>query len=109
MSRCELTGKGPVVVNLVSHSNIKTKSRSLPNIQNKKLFSPALNQMVSLKIAATTIKSIGHVGNLDKYILGISECGLSARALTVKRRIQKRISGKSGAAKSKTTKKPKSA
>ena len=33
MARCELTGKGPVVKNLVSHSNIKTKSTANANIQ----------------------------------------------------------------------------
>ncbi len=33
MGRCELTGKAPVVKNLVSHSNIKTKSIQRPNLQ----------------------------------------------------------------------------
>ena len=33
MPQCELTGKKPVVKNLVSHSNIKTKSRALPNVR----------------------------------------------------------------------------
>lgn len=94
MSRCELTGKGPVVVNLVSHSNIKTKSTSQPNVQNKRVFSAALNELVGLKLATSTIKSIEHVGNFDKYILQQPDEHLSKRALTVKKRIQKRLRGK---------------
>jgi large subunit ribosomal protein L28 len=94
MSRCELTGKGPVVTNLVSHSNIKTKSTSLPNVQNKRVFSAALNELVGLKMATSTIKSIEHVGNFDKYILQRPDEVLSKRALTVKNRIKRRLSGK---------------
>ena len=30
--RCELTGKGPLSGHKVSHSNIKTKRRFLPNL-----------------------------------------------------------------------------
>ena len=49
MSRCELTGKGPVVKNIVSHSNIKNKSKAMPNIQVKRFFSDALKETVKLK------------------------------------------------------------
>lgn len=104
MSRCELTGKGPVVVNLVSHSNIKTKSRSQPNIQYKRVFSPTLNEMIQFKLAASTIKSIEHVGNFDKFILRQPDAQLSKRALTVRTRILKRLAGKLGATRSKTPK-----
>jgi len=31
--RCEICNKGPQVGNNVSHSNVKTKRRSLPNLQ----------------------------------------------------------------------------
>ena len=38
MSRvCEICGKGPVVGHNVSHSNIKSKKRWLPNIQKIKI------------------------------------------------------------------------
>ena len=36
--KCDLTGKRPNVANKVSHSNIKTKKRQLPNIQKRKLW-----------------------------------------------------------------------
>ncbi len=77
MPRCELTGKAPEVKNLVSHSNIKTKSVALPNVQQKRLFSNLLGEMVSLKIASSTIKSIDHVGSIDKFILNQDDDRLS--------------------------------
>ncbi len=58
MSRCELSGKSPVVKNLVSHSNIKTKSVANPNVQRKRIFSKSLNQMVRLYMATSTIRDM---------------------------------------------------
>lgn len=94
MPRCELTGKGPVVKNLVSHSNIKTKSIDQPNVQQKRMFSNALGELINLKLATSTIRTVEHVGGLDKFILNQDDKKLSKRALTVKKRIQKKIAGK---------------
>ena len=94
MGRCELTGKGPVVKNLVSHSNIKTKSISQPNIQKKRLFSQALGELVTLRVAASAIRDMEHKGGLDKFILGQDEEALSKRALEVKTRIRHKLAGK---------------
>ncbi len=88
MARCELTGKGPVVKNLVSHSNIKTKSTASSNVQQKKLFSRVLNQLVSLKVATSAIKDMEHVGGFDKYILNQDPKLLSVRALAIKKSIR---------------------
>jgi large subunit ribosomal protein L28 len=94
MGRCELTGKGPVVKNLVSHSNIKTKSTAQPNIQKKRLFSQALGSMVTLRIAASAIRDMEHVGGLDQFILGLKEEKLSKRAMAVKSKIRAKLVGK---------------
>jgi large subunit ribosomal protein L28 len=91
MSRCELTGKGPIVKNLVSHSNIKTKSRALPNVQQKRVFSRSLNSLVSLKMAVRTIRSLEHVGGFDTFILNQPDKLLSKRALEIKGRIMKKL------------------
>lgn len=91
MARCELTGKSPVVKNLVSHSNIKTKSIAMPNIQKKRLYSTVLDQSVTLKVATTTLKSMEHSGGFDKYILNQPSKTLSKRALAVQTRIRKKI------------------
>jgi len=91
MSRCELTGKGPVVKNLVSHSNIKTKSIALPNVQKKRIFSKILNQMVRLNMATSTIRDMEHMGGLDLFILNQNDELLSKRAMDVKRRIKRKL------------------
>jgi len=101
MSRCELSGKGPKVKNLVSHSNIKTKFRVQPNIQRKQLFSEALGRSVRLQVATSTIRNMEHQGNFDAYILNQNDEVLSKRALAVKKKIQAQLGNKStkGAAK----------
>ena len=94
MARCELTGKSPVVKNLVSHSNIKTKSIAMPNIQKKRIYSPTLDQSVTLKVATSALKSMEHSGGFDKYILNQPSETLSKRALAVQGRIRKKITTK---------------
>ena len=94
MSRCEITGKGPVVKNLVSHSNIKTKSIALPNVQKKRIFSRVLNQMVRLSVATSAIRDMEHVGGFDTFLLNMDDSKLSKRALAVKMRMKKKISTK---------------
>lgn len=91
MGRCELTGKGPVVKNLVSHSNIKTKSNAQPNVQRKRLFSKTLNQMVRLQVAASTIRDMEHMGGFDTFILNQGDETLSPRALDAKNRIRRKM------------------
>ena len=91
MSRCELTGKSPIVKNLVSHSNIKTKKKAMPNIQNKRIFSRSLNQMVRLKIAASALRDMEHIGGFDSFIINAKDALMSKRALAVKSRILKKI------------------
>jgi len=94
MSKCEITGKGPVVKNLVSHSNIKTKSIAQPNVQKKRIFSRSLNQMVRLHVATSAIRDMEHIGGFDNFILNQDDTKLSKRALAVKLRIKKKISSK---------------
>jgi len=91
MSRCELTGKGPMVKNLVSHSNMKTKSTAQPNVQRKRIFSRTLNSMVRLYIAASTIRDMEHSGGFDSFILSQKDEALSTRALDVRNRIRRKM------------------
>jgi large subunit ribosomal protein L28 len=94
MSRCELTGKGPVVKNLVSHSNIKTKSTAQPNVQKKRIFSRILNQMVRLQLATSAIRDMEHMGGFDTFILNQDDKVMSKRALEVKNRIRRKMAAK---------------
>jgi large subunit ribosomal protein L28 len=91
MARCEITGKSPVVKNLVSHSNIKTKSVAMPNVQKKRLYSSVLDQSVTLKVATTAIKSMEHSGGFDRYILTQPADNMSKRARAVRSRIHRKI------------------
>lgn len=91
MSRCELTGKSPVVKNLVSHSNIKTKTTAQPNIQRKRVFSKVLNSMVRLQLATSTIRDMEHMGGFDTFILNQDDKSLSKRALEVRNRIRRKM------------------
>ena len=65
----------------------------MPNVQQKRLFSSLLDQMVSLKLATSTIRSIDHVGSLDKFVLNTSDKALSKRALTLKTRMLRKLRG----------------
>jgi large subunit ribosomal protein L28 len=67
MSRvCELSGKGVQVGNRVSHSNIKSKHRFLPNLQRKRLWSEALGAFVQLRLSTAAIRTVDKMG-LDRY------------------------------------------
>ena len=99
MSRCELTGKGPVVKCLVSHSNIKTKSTAQPNVQVKRMFSRILNEMVRFKIATSAIRDMEHMGGFDVFILNQKTDKLSARARDVQSRIRRKMAAKKKTAK----------
>ena len=67
--RCELTAKGPLVGHKVSHSNIKTKRRFLPNLVNVTFISDALGRNVRLRVSTNALKSVDHNGGLDGYLL----------------------------------------
>lgn len=47
---CQVTGKRPITGNKVSHSNIKTKRRFLPNLQTKRYFLAEEDKLVTLKV-----------------------------------------------------------
>src|SRR5205823_13301075 len=87
--RCELTAKGPLVGHTVSHSNIKTKRRFLPNMCNVTFISHALGRNVRLRVSTNAIKSVGHRGGLDAFLLKAKATELSPRALELKRAIEK--------------------
>ena len=89
--RCELTGKGAQVGHKVSHSNIKTKRRFLPNLLNVTMISDALGRSVRLRVSANALKSVDHRGGLDAYLAKARDGELSPRALDLKRQIAKKL------------------
>ena len=87
--RCELTGKGPMVGNNVSHANNKTKRRFLPNLNDVSLTSETLNQTLSFRISASALRSVDHRGGLDAFLAKADDADLSRKALKLKRDIAK--------------------
>jgi large subunit ribosomal protein L28 len=88
--RCELTGKGPLVGHKVSHSNIKTKRRFMPNLCNVTLTSDILGRSIRARISANALKSVDHRGGLDAFLLKAKDGELAPRMLEFKRAIQKK-------------------
>ena len=87
--RCELTGKGPMVGNNVSHANNKTRRRFLPNLNDVTLASETLGQSFKFRISASALRTVDHRGGLDAFLAKAKDAELSASALKVKKDIAK--------------------
>ena len=99
MSReCELTGKGVLYGNNVSHANNKTRRRFLPNLVSVTLISEALNQNVRLRISANALRSVEHRGGLDAFLLKADSAELSQRARLLKKQVTKKLAEAEAAA-----------
>lgn len=93
MSRvCELTGKGPMSGNTVSHANNKSRRRFLPNLNQVTLISDILGRSFSLRISASALRTVDHRGGLDAFMAKAKDDELSADALKIKKEISKAIS-----------------
>jgi large subunit ribosomal protein L28 len=88
--RCELTGKGVLVGNNVSHANNKTKRVYRPNLQEVSLASEVLGNSYVLKISMNALRSVDKNGGLDPYLLKAKSDLLSPKALRLKRAIAKK-------------------
>ncbi|MBV4359326.1 MULTISPECIES: 50S ribosomal protein L28 [Pinibacter] len=59
---CQVTGKTPISGHKVSHSNIKTKRRFLPNLQTKRFFLVEEDKWITLKVSSEAIRTINKNG-----------------------------------------------
>ena len=69
-----MTGKRPIVGNKVSHSNIKTKRRFLPNLQTKRFFFVEEDRWITLKVSSEAIRTISKNG-LASVVKGMRAAG----------------------------------
>ncbi len=91
MSRiCELTGKGRLTGNNVSHAKNRTKRVFLPNLQNVTLLSDSLERGIKFRVSTSGLRSVEHVGGLDNWLLKTSDDKLSANARKVKKELTKK-------------------
>ncbi|HEY8575313.1 MAG TPA: 50S ribosomal protein L28 [Devosia sp.] len=86
--RCDLTGKGVMVGNNVSHALNRTRRRFLPNLVNVTLISDALNRGIKFRVSAAALRSVEHRGGLDAFLLKQSDDTLSPLALGIKKEIR---------------------
>lgn len=91
--RCEITGKGPLVGNTVSHANNKNKRRFLPNLQDVSFFSDSLKKNIKVTASTSGIRTIEHKGGIDAFLLGTAPTKLLTVAL---RRLRKQVAAKVG-------------
>lgn len=87
--RCQLTGKGVMTGNNVSHANNRTRRRFLPNIQETALLSDALGRMIRLKLSTNAIRTVEHNGGLDAFLVKAKASELSLEARRLKKAIEK--------------------
>jgi large subunit ribosomal protein L28 len=85
--RCEITGKGVLSGNNVSHANNKTRRRFLPNLQDTSMLSDLLGTPVRMRLSTRGIRTVEHNGGIDAFLLGTPNRKLPVEALALKRRI----------------------
>jgi large subunit ribosomal protein L28 len=89
--RCELTGKGVMSGNNVSHAKNRTKRRFLPNLNQVTLASDALGESFRMRVTSHALRTVEHRGGLDAFLLKQGDADLSDKALRVKRRLKKKM------------------
>ncbi|WP_428392102.1 50S ribosomal protein L28 [Lichenicoccus sp.] len=87
--RCQITGKGVLTGNNVSHANNKSRRRYLPNLQETSLLSDVLGGPVRMRVTANGIRTVEHNGGLDAFLLSTPNRRLPLEAQALKRRIQR--------------------
>ncbi|WP_421952293.1 50S ribosomal protein L28 [Pelagibacterium sp.] len=89
--RCELTGKGVMTGNNVSHALNRTRRRFLPNLCDVTLISEALDRSVKLRVSASALRTVEHRGGLDAFLMKAKDEDLSVRALGIKKEVRAAI------------------
>jgi large subunit ribosomal protein L28 len=85
--RCQITGKGVLAGNNVSHANNRTRRRFLPNLQDTSLLSDILGTAVRMRLSTRGIRTVEHNGGIDAYLLGTPYSRLTIEAKALKRRL----------------------
>jgi large subunit ribosomal protein L28 len=85
--RCQITGKGVLSGNNVSHANNKTRRRFLPNLQQTSLLSDTLGFSVGMRLSTRAIRTVERNGGIDAFLLATPNRNLAPEALTLKRQI----------------------
>jgi large subunit ribosomal protein L28 len=95
--RCEITGKGVLSGNNVSHANNKSRRRFLPNLQQQSLLSDILGTSIRVRLTTHALRTIEHNGGLDSFLLTTPNRNLPEEAQVLKRRIVRAAAKKAAA------------
>ena len=87
--RCQITGKGVLSGNNVSHANNKTRRRFLPNLQQSSMLSDTLGFSVSMRLSTRAIRTVERTGGIDAFLLATPNRRLAPEALALKRQIER--------------------
>ena len=85
--RCQITGKGVLSGNNVSHANNRTRRRFLPNLQDTSLLSDILGTPVRMRLSTRAIRTIEQNGGIDAYLLATPNSRLTEDGKSLKRRL----------------------
>jgi large subunit ribosomal protein L28 len=85
--RCQITGKGVMSGNNVSHAKNRTRRKFLPNLQRTSMSSEILGRNVSLRVSTSAIRTIEKHGGLDGFLLQARNAELADDARSLKREI----------------------
>ena len=83
--RCQITGKGVMTGNNVSHAKNRTRRRFLPNLQQTSMQSEILGRTVSLRVTTSAIRTIEKHGGLDAFLMQARNAELADDARALKR------------------------
>ncbi len=86
---CDLNGTKPFSGNKVSHSNIKTRTKWMPNLKDKRYMIPELAKTVTLKLSTRAIRTIDKLGGISQAIMKAKEDKISPKVLKLKADIKK--------------------
>jgi large subunit ribosomal protein L28 len=84
--KCVVTGKAVQVGHNVSHSNVKTKRRFLPNLQRISVLSDTIGP-IRIRMTAAALRTIEHKGGVDEYLRNTPERKMSPAIRRLKRRV----------------------
>ena len=83
--RCQITGKGVMTGNNVSHAKNRTRRRFLPNLQHTSMQSEILGRTISLRVTTSAIRTIEKHGGLDAFLMQARNAELADDARALKR------------------------
>ena len=83
--RCQITGKGVMTGNNVSHAKNRTRRRFLPNLQHTSMQSELLGRTVTLRVTTSAIRTIEKHGGLDAFLMQARNAELADDARALKR------------------------